>query len=256
MYKFLIVYFFISILFSNITLANEKNYPIGSIFEIKNAESVNFSVDNPSICKIENNKITFIAPGEITIRALASYSNGSLMEFNEHFVIVENNNVSSSRFTPVPLNQLQNYTLLHQYLTNEQLKESYDVALKIAQKVTATSLDNKLKQLSLLLRQYYEDNVTYSTESPHFLDAYGFFITKQASCQGAACATGLVLNILGIDYEHINHNLWEHQWCRVNVNGTYWIVDPYGAYCGPDPEPYEFPHPNMIILNDQLTYAY
>ena len=178
------------------------------------------------------------------------------MEFNEHFVIVENNNVSSSKFTPVPLNQLQNYTLLHQYLTNEQLKESYDVALKIAQKVTATSLDNKLKQLSILLRQYYEDNVTYSTESPHFLDAYGFFITNKASCQGAACATGLVLNILGIDYEHINHNLWEHQWCRVNVNGTYWIVDPYGAYCGPDPEPYEFPHPNMIILNDQLTYAY
>ena len=44
-----------------------------------------------------------------------------------------------------------------------------------------------------------------------------------------------------IPYEHVNENQYSHQWCRINVNGTYWISDAYGLYCGPEPAPYAHP---------------
>ena len=48
--------------------------------------------------------------------------------------------------------------------------------------------------------------------------------------------------MLGIPYEHVNENQYSHQWCRVNLNGTYWICDAYGLYCGPEPAPYRHPY--------------
>ena len=98
-----------------------------------------------------------------------------------------------------------------------------------------------MKKIALELREFFDARMEYSTTAPHFLDAYGYLVLKKASCQGAAAATGLCLNMLGFDYEHVNHNKWTHQWCRVNYNGTYWIVDPYGLYCGPEPAPYKHP---------------
>ena len=43
------------------------------------------------------------------------------------------------------------------------------------------------------------------------------------------------------DYEHENSDSWTHQWCRVDVNGTYWICDAYGLYCEPEPAPHTHP---------------
>ena len=49
-----------------------------------------------------------------------------------------------------------------------------------------------------------ENEVSYSMETPHYSDVYGFFVDKTASCAGATRATGLCLNQLGIPYEHVN----------------------------------------------------
>lgn len=74
--------------------------------------------------------------------------------------------------------------------------------------------------------------MTYSMSEPHYNDPYEFFILNMASCAGSTRATGLCLNIFGIPYEHVNENQYTHQWCRVEVDGTYWISDPFGLYCG------------------------
>lgn len=87
-----------------------------------------------------------------------------------------------------------------------------------------------------------DSGMVYSMSSPHYNDPYGYFILHTASCAGCTRATGLCLNILGIPYEHVNENQYSHQWCRVNVNGTYWICDAYGLYCGPEPAPYTHPY--------------
>ena len=85
--------------------------------------------------------------------------------------------------------------------------------------------------------------VSYSMDADHYNDPYGYFVLGSASCAGCTRATGLCLNVLGIPYEHVNENQWDHQWCRVKMDdGTYWICDAYGLYCGPEPAPYQHPY--------------
>lgn len=143
----------------------------------------------------------------------------------------------------VPMDQLDNRTLLHWNLSDEQYRMCYDAAVRFARPLSGISSRKEiLRQLAISIREFTDTQVTYSTKASHFLDAYGFFINRTASCQGETCATGFCLNILGIEYEHVNHNKWKHQWCRVKVeDGTYWICDAYGLYCGPEPAPYKHP---------------
>lgn len=141
----------------------------------------------------------------------------------------------------VPLSELANYEQLHWNLSDEQLSECYEAAKPFVATLVGLPQEEQMKRIAQELRDFFDNHMAYSDTAPHFLDAYGFFINKKASCQGATCAVGLCLNMLGIDYEHVNHNKWTHQWCRVPYNGTYWIVDSYGLYCGPEPAPYTHP---------------
>lgn len=145
------------------------------------------------------------------------------------------------QFSPVPMNQLDNAKLLHWNLTDEQYASAYNEALQIAKYAAGLSLKQQLKYITIAVRSYFNRTGTYSTEAPHWFDAYGFYVLHKSSCQGAACAVGMCLNILGIPYEHINHNKWEHQWCRVNVAKKYWICDSFGGYFGEEPSPYGHP---------------
>ena len=102
-------------------------------------------------------------------------------------------------------------------------------------------LEEQIYGITVSIRNLFDNGMGYSMSTPHYNDPYGYFILGTASCAGCTRATGLCLNILGIPYEHVNENQYSHQWCRINVNGTYWISDAYGLYCGPEPAPYAHP---------------
>lgn len=141
----------------------------------------------------------------------------------------------------VPMNQLNNLSSIRQKATNAQLTQAYEAAKEIAEPLANLSREAQLCGISLVLRIITENEVAYSMSAPHYDDPYGFFILHTASCAGCTRATGLCLNMLGIPYEHVNENAYSHQWTRVNVNGTYWICDAYGLYCGPEEVPYQHP---------------
>lgn len=146
-------------------------------------------------------------------------------------------------FQAVPLTQLVNYTSLKKKMSDEEFQMAYDAALKIITPLADKSKQEQLRSIYSVLRKMAETELSYSTEAPHYSDPYGYFINKVASCAGSARATGLCLNMLGISYEHVNENLWSHQWCRVDMgDGTYWICDPYGMYVGAEPYAYGHPH--------------
>lgn len=145
-------------------------------------------------------------------------------------------------FTPVPIDQLQNLTSLKKKCTDAEFQAAYDAALEVVTPLADLSREEQLEGIAVALRQLCDNGISYSTTEDHYNDPYGYFVLGVASCAGCARATGLCLNILGIDYEHVNENQWSHQWCRVNVNGTYWICDAYGLYCGPEPAPYQHPY--------------
>lgn len=145
-------------------------------------------------------------------------------------------------FEPVPMAQLSNLASLRKKCTDDELRAAYDVALEIVTPLAKKSREEQLQGIAKALRDMFDKGMTYSTDAPHYNDPYGYFVLKTASCAGCTRATGLCLNILGIPYEHVNENQWGHQWCRVEVDGKYWICDAYGLYCGPEPAPYQHPY--------------
>ena len=142
----------------------------------------------------------------------------------------------------VPLDQLADYKSLKKKMTDEEFQAAYDEALKIVQPLVGQDMETQLTSIMSTLRARFDSGMSYSTSSAHYNDAYGYLILGSASCAGSARTTGLCLNMLGIPYEHVNENQWSHQWCRVNLNGTYWICDPYGLYAGPEPGAYQHPY--------------
>lgn len=143
----------------------------------------------------------------------------------------------------VPMSRLQNLTSIRKRASNAELAQAYEAAKEIVEPLANLSREAQLCGISLVLRIITDNEVTYSMSARHYDDPYGFFNLHTASCAGCTRATGLCLNMLGIPYEHINENAYSHQWTRVNVNGTYWICDAYGLYCGPEKVPYQ--HPNL-----------
>lgn len=142
----------------------------------------------------------------------------------------------------VPLKNLANYNSLKKKMTDAEFQTAYNEALKIVQPLVGLSQEEQAKGIYSALRAMADNGtVSYSEEAPHYNDAYGYLVNHVASCAGSARTAGLCLNMLGMSYEHVNENQWDHQWCRVNINGTMWIVDPYGMVCAPESAPYAHP---------------
>lgn len=143
---------------------------------------------------------------------------------------------------PVPINQLANLSSLKKKQTDAEFTQAYNAAWQTVAPLVDLPREDQLMGIAISLRDRFDSGMMYSMSTPHYNDPYGYFVLGTASCAGCARATGLCLNILGIPYEHVNENQYSHQWCRVNVNGTYWICDAYGLYCGPEPAPYMHPY--------------
>lgn len=153
-------------------------------------------------------------------------------------------NTAQSSGAFCPPKKLANYKSLKKNLTDAQFQTAYDVALAIVTPLKDRPRSEQLAGIASVIRYMVDSGlVVYSTTAPHYNDPYGYFVSGVSSCAGCARATGLCLNILGIPYEHVNENKWSHQWCRVPMeDGTYWICDAYGLYCGPELAPYQHPY--------------
>lgn len=142
----------------------------------------------------------------------------------------------------VPMNQLANLSSLRKRTTDEELAQAYNIAVQVVTPYIGLDREEQLFGIASDLRTIFDNGMSYSMSNAHYNDPYGYFVLGTASCAGCTRATGLCLNILGIPYEHVNENQYSHQWCRVNLNGTYWICDAFGLYCGPEPAPYQHPY--------------
>ena len=147
-------------------------------------------------------------------------------------------------WSPVPIKELANYKSLKRKMTDDEFAQAYEQARRIVTPLAFKSREEQLAGIANALREMVDDGtVAYSTDVPHYNDAYGYLVLHVASCAGCARTTGLCLNMLGIPYEHVNENQWSHQWCRVPMpDGSHWICDAYGLYCGPEPAPYQHPY--------------
>ena len=142
----------------------------------------------------------------------------------------------------VAIDKLQNHSGLKKKMSDAEFQMAYNEALKIVQPLVGLSKEEQAKGITTALRNMVDSGqVAYSTSSPHYNDAYGYLVNHAASCAGSTRTTGLCLNMLGISYEHVHENQWCHQWCRADLDGITWVVDPYAYTC--TAEAYAYWHP-------------
>lgn len=145
-------------------------------------------------------------------------------------------------FQPVPIERLANGKSLRRKQSEAEFRQAYAVALQIVTPLAGLPREQQLAGIAQALRARFEQTGgAYSTQARQYNTPYGYLVRGVASCAGCTRATGLCLNILGIPYEHVNENKWKHQWCRVNVNGVWWISDAFALYAGPEPAPRKHP---------------
>ena len=180
--------------------------------------------------------------GVLTLTMLKAGKTTVTLTCKDNVDRVFNITIKKSRFKPVKMTKLKCYNNYRKYMTKAQFKKAYAKALKIVTPAGDLSKKQKLQYVTSALREFFDKNMSYTSNKPHYNDPYGYLCLKRASCAGCARTTGLCLNILGIKFEHVNENQWSHQWCRVKVGKSYWIADPYGLYCGKEPGKRKHPY--------------
>ena len=127
-------------------------------------------------------------------------------------------------------------------LSWEEYQQARQAAQQLVGRYAGQPEEERVRGVYKELRAMFDAGMTYTMDDPHYADPYGYLVLKRASCAGSARAAGLCLDVLGIDWEHVNPGAYTHQWARVKIGGEYWICDPYGMYAGPEPAPYKHPH--------------
>ena len=144
----------------------------------------------------------------------------------------------------VPKEILYQRKSLRKGCNQAQFFNAYDEALYyICDPAKRSAPNNMYAQMGIVAQKLYDrvnfnPGVKYKTKGAHYNDPCGVFgnmdkypsgyrIPYGADCAGATRAVGLCLNILCIPYQHVNENQWKQQWCRVNINGKYYVIDPY-----------------------------
>ncbi len=129
----------------------------------------------------------------------------------------------------------------YKYFRKFMNKSEFDAALQQVQPFLEQGLDKPIDNQVYNVWQFVSGfGFDYSMKTKHYNDPYGLTVLGVASCAGTARTAGFCLNLLGIEYQHVNENKYSHQWLRVNVNGEWWICDPYPmGYCGPEGDPNE-----------------
>lgn len=80
--------------------------------------------------------------------------------------------------------------------------------------------------------QAYCNDGTYTTQGTNYRTAYGVFVAREYSSEGATRALGLILDYLGIRWEHANIGTYADQWCRVIADGQEGYADGINGVSG------------------------
>lgn len=241
---------------SNVRLnTSKKTICVGKTLKLQvkgTSKKVTWKSGNPSVAKVSaKGKVTAKKAGKATVTAkvgkkklkcVVTVKNHSYAKGKCKRCGTAKKDKKESAPTLVPLKKLNRYSYFRKYMTDKQFKKAYKAASKIVKPLLGKSKEDQLLGIAVGLREFFDNNMSYSMSASHYNDPYGYLILKSASCAGCARATGLCLSMLGFKYEHVNENKYSHQWARVKIGKAYWICDAYGLYCGPEPAVRKHPY--------------
>ena len=150
--------------------------------------------------------------------------------------------------SPVPWDFLYKRAELRGKCDQVEFEYAWNAANQIVTPILGQTRLSQLKSITASIQATVNDHVPYTNDTYHYNDVCGVFgcdIEEHgygASCAGVTKATGLCLAMLGIPFQHVYENNMKHQWCRVLINGDWYICDPYLNYVGIEPCPWKHPY--------------
>ena len=131
----------------------------------------------------------------------------------------------------------------YKFCSQEQANQADAIARSIATRVLSDSslvidLAKIKKAASIIYREYIMEISCENDENKYYRSPYGVFVAGISTGAGTTRALGRVLDFMGYDWEHANHNTWTHQWCIVNMDGQTGYADAMDYGCGFGTHPY------------------
>lgn len=203
---------------------------------------INVQVDHPKIVKVVNgNTLIGQKKGQTKITVMID-------EQSVRYHI----QVKTYKF--VPYKKLKDQSWMGS-MNDQQAQKAYQSAKAIAMQALDVSREKTLKRLTILLRQYFDQNNRYAAKTKHSSDPYGFFIEHKVNCAGVSRTAGLCLNILGYRFEHVNVSSKDHQWARTKVGKSYYAIDPLTYICAKEPAVRSLPKDSDLNLDAEMLFA-
>jgi hypothetical protein len=119
------------------------------------------------------------------------------------------------------------------YIASKTASSSSSSSSKSSKKTTVVTVTEieKVAYAAGVVKAYC-DRGTYTTTGSVYRTAYGVFVAREYSSEGATRALGLILDYLGIRWEHANIGTYADQWCRVIVDGQEGFADGINGVAG------------------------
>ena len=115
--------------------------------------------------------------------------------------------------------------------TSEKNALALAVAKQIADYATGdTDLERVSKAAEVV--SIYCQQAEYTNDDPDYRTPYGVFVKGVYTCAGATRAMGMVLELMGFQWEHVNENQWSHQWCVLTMDGQEGYADGQVGWAG------------------------
>lgn len=132
----------------------------------------------------------------------------------------------------VPLQNLPHYNDLKDSMTDAEFAELYNNMAPWIPVIRGMGQEQGSQVVfvaQMITDALVEGDVAYTNAVPYFSNAYGFFYYGGADSSGCTRTAGLMLEMLGIEWEHeaVSYNgMILHHWSVVTIDGQRYVVDP------------------------------
>ena len=173
-------------------------------------KTLTWTSSNPSVVAIEADD------NVVTLKALATGSATITCRYGSKSVTTKVTVVSTRSGSPT---------------TAEKNALAMAVAKEIADQCTGeTDLERVYKASQIVA--YYCYYAEYTNDDPDYRSPYGVFVKGVYTCAGSTRALGMVLELMGFQWKHVNENQWTHQWCSLTMDGQKGYADGMAGIAG------------------------
>ena len=96
--------------------------------------------------------------------------------------------------------------------------QAKNVARKIVKNIIGYNKEQKIDQAAKIV-SLYSNKARYTMKGKDYSTAYGVFVKGEYSCAGSTRALGMLLDLMGYKWKHVNANQYKHQWVELKING-------------------------------------